>query len=272
MTLNNQQRAVQAREFGKSVDFGRTSDDYAKHRPGPPTSLYDRLAAFMPNGSFHGTTAVDVGSGTGFVGIEIAKRGARVVAVDTSANQLAEAQHLAEQAGVSIETCEAKAEDTGLEAGSFDLWIASQAWHWFDPVRAGKEAIRLLKPGGLAVCCNFDYLPGRSDIARRTEELILKFTPSWPMAGGTGCHVRPLFELPAAGLDLVEQASWEHAQAFTHEGWRGRMRTCNGVGGHHPPEVVEKFDAELRDLLRLEFPREPMVVTHRVWMVVARKP
>lgn len=31
---------------GRSVDWGRTSADYALYRPGPPPSFYDRLAAF----------------------------------------------------------------------------------------------------------------------------------------------------------------------------------------------------------------------------------
>lgn len=273
MTLKNEARADAARAFGAGVDFGKTSDDYARFRPGPPGSFYDRLARSMPRGTFDGLIAVDVGCGTGVVGIELAKRGARVVGVDPSQNQLDAMVHSANEAGLKYVTgvC-AKAEQTGLQAGAFDLWIASQAWHWFDPVKAGAEAVRLLKPGGLAVCCNFDYLPGRSPVAKRTEDLILKFTPEWPMSGGTGCHVRPLFDLPAAGLKLVEQSSYEHEQVFTHEGWRGRMRTCNGIGAHHPREVVERFDAELGELLKREFPADPMTVIHRVWWVVAARP
>jgi len=273
MTLKNEARASAARAFGTAVDFGRTSDDYARFRPGPPSSFYDRLARFMPRGSFEGLAAVDVGCGTGLVGLELAKRGARVVGVDPAPNQIDAMMQAAEAAGLrTVAGVCAKAEATGLDAGAFDLWIASQAWHWFDPVAAGAEAVRLLRPGGLAVCCNFDYLPGRSAVARRTEDLILKYTPQWPMSGGTGCHVRPLFDLPSAGLKLVEQVSYEHEQMFTHEGWRGRMRTCNGIGGHHPRDVVERFDAELADTLRREFPGEPMGVMHRVWMVVAAKP
>jgi len=34
---------------------------------------------------------------------------------------------------------------------------------------------------------------------------------------------------------------------------------------------VERFDAELAEVLRREFPAEPLAVTHRVWMVIATK-
>ena len=30
---------------GRPIDWGRTSSDYAAHRPGPPPSYYERLAA-----------------------------------------------------------------------------------------------------------------------------------------------------------------------------------------------------------------------------------
>jgi len=50
------------------------------------------------------------------------------------------------------------------------------------------------------------------------------------------------------------------------------MRTCNGVGsGGLPPSEVLRFDDALSRLLSRRYP-DPMVVAHRVWCVVARKP
>jgi len=218
-----------------------------------------------------GAEVVDVGAGTGVVGIELAKRGARVLAVDPSREQLDQALRLAREAGVSVQTLCAKAETIGVADGSIDLYIASQAWHWFDPVKAGAEARRILKPGGAIVTVSFDYLPGRSEAAALTERLILKYNPTWPLADGNGCHMRPLYDLPAAGFVRLEQFSYEHEQVFTHEGWRGRMRTCNGVGASLAKEQVSAFDSELSIVLRERFP-DPMVIVHRVWVVVARQP
>ena len=36
---------------------------------------------------------------------------------------------------------------------------------------------------------------------------------------------------------------------FSHESWRGRVRTGNGVGSSLSAEEVERFDAELAELL-----------------------
>lgn len=255
-------------ELRAAVDFGRTSDDYARFRPGPPATFYDRLEAIV---RLSGAEVADVGAGTGLAAIELAQRGANVVAIDPAAAQLEQARRLAREAGVSLRTITASAEQTTLADDSVDLVIASQAWHWFDPVHAGREAYRILRPGGVLLTVSFDYLPTRSDAARRTEDLILKYNPTWPLAGGNGCHIKPLADLPAAGFIRLQQASFEHEQLFSHEAWRGRMRTCNGVGASLAADVVRAFDEDLCGMLVAEFP-DPLSITHRVWFVWACKP
>ena len=45
------------------------------------------------------------------------------------------------------------------------------------------------------------------------------------------------------GFELVEQFSYDHQQFFSHEAWRGRIRTCNGVGsGTLSEEQTKQFD------------------------------
>ena len=61
-----------------------------------------------------------------------------------------------------------------------------------------------------------------------------------------------------------------HVVAFTHDGWRGRFRACNGVLTL-PPESITAFDADLTRVLEERFP-EPLEVEHRVWAVMADKP
>ena len=72
-------------------------------------------------------------------------------------------------------------------------------------------------------------------------------------------------------MKFVEAFCYEHDEVFTHAAWRGRMRTCNGVGsgGLAPAEVV-RFDEALGNLLRSGYP-DPVVVEHRVWCVVGTK-
>jgi SAM-dependent methyltransferase len=261
-------KGAAVREYGKGVDFGRTSDDYARFRPGPPASLYERLDAIKP---LRGIDALDVGTGPGIAAMELAARGARVIGVDISEEQLAAGRASAAARGLAIDFRVGKAEALGVADASTDLYMALQCWHWFDPTKAGAEAMRVLRPGGVIVVASFDYLPRRSKVAARTEELILKYNPAWPMSGGNGVHVNPLNNLPDAGFVDVEQFSYEHRQPFTHEAWRGRMRTCNGVGASLPAEKAAAFDRELGEVLAREFPEEPMMVEHRVWVVWGRR-
>ena len=120
---------------------------------------------------------------------------------------------------------------------------------------------------------HYCYLPGRSAVARRTEELVLRYNPGWTMAGATGLYPHQVDRLQEQGMRLVEQFCYDHIQPFTHEAWRGRMRTCNGVGsGALSDAQVSAFDADLAKLLAREFPAEPLMIEHRVWAVITRKP
>ena len=53
------------------VDFGKRSEDYSEHRPGFPSSFYNRLERFV---AFSNATALDVGTGPGIVALELAQR------------------------------------------------------------------------------------------------------------------------------------------------------------------------------------------------------
>lgn len=272
-TPAHEARLAKVRLYAAGVDFGRTSDDYARFRPGPPASLYDRLERFAP---LAGSAVLDVGCGVGWIALEAAARGASAaVGVDPSPEQVESARRLAAQRGLTCAFHIARAERTGLSDGSFDWCIASQAWHWFDHAAAGAEARRVLRPGGLIATVSFDYLPGRCPIAAASEELVLRHNPGWPMAGGTGAHLSPLFHLPGAGFEGLEQFSYEHVQSFTHESWRGRMRTCNGVAASLSPEAVAAYDRDLAAVLAERFPEDDegrIHIMHRVWVVLARSP
>src|SRR5690349_13993872 len=113
---------VQRAEFdnGRDIDWGKTSEDYAKYRPGPPLSLYKMLQAHGVG--LPGQRVLDQGTGTGVFGRQLAKQGCQVVGTDISANQIEVAEELARKDGLSnIEFKVSPAEVNPFEDRSFDV-------------------------------------------------------------------------------------------------------------------------------------------------------
>ncbi|MCH7901685.1 MAG: methyltransferase domain-containing protein [Acidobacteria bacterium] len=247
---------------GQVVDFGRTAVDYERHRPGFPESFFDRL--LRDGWIAAGQRALDLGTGTGSLALGFAARGLEVTGLDIAPQLLKVARQAAVGCELSAHFVEGRAEATGQNDASFDLVSAGQCWWWFDTDDAIQEANRILAPGGRLLICNFSYLPLPGNVADRTEELILRHNPGWPKAGWRGVHPEQVQALDRGGFRQVESFSYVTDVPFSHVGWRGRIRTCNGVGSALSTEKVERFDAELAELLAREFPGK-LWVPHRVF-------
>ncbi len=254
---------------GREIDFGRTAADYERYRPGFPASLFDRLERLRwieP-----GMRALDLGTGTGALALAFAERGLRVTGLDLSPDLLGVARRVAADRGLDATFRQGRAEDTGLPGGSFDLVTAGQCWWWFDSDLAAREAVRLLAPGGRLLICDFSYLLLPGNVCTRSEELVIEHNPGWPMAGWRGIHPEQVEALDVAGFRQVESFSYTVDVPFSHEAWRGRMRTCNGIGTSLEPAQVDAFDRDLAALLASEYPGE-LSVPHRVFAVSGLRP
>jgi SAM-dependent methyltransferase len=256
---------------GGTVDFGRYSRDYAAERPGPPDTFYDRLDRLR---ALRGARVLDLGTGPGVIALAVAARGARVVGLDISENQIGAAREQATSRGLAS-ACQfevGSAEATNRPGASFDLVTAGTCWHWFDHARALTEVARVLAPGGLLAVVNYTYLPQYSELVRESEALVVKWNPGWKLAGFNGLYPWLVDKMSEhAAMHLREQFCFDHERAMTHEGWRARMRTCNGVGsGGMDEATVARFDADLAALLAERHP-DPVLVPHRVFCVVAER-
>lgn len=215
--------------------------------------------------------ALDLGTGTGSLALGFAAKGLHATGLDIAPNLLEVARRTAEVRGFDSVFVEGPAEDTGLPEQSFDLVSAGQCWWWFDSDRAAEEAVRVLVPGGRLLICDFSYLLLPGNVCTRTEELVLEHNPGWPKAGWRGVHPEQVKALDDAAFVAVESFSYTVDVPFSHEAWRGRIRTCNGVGSALDPDQVERFDRDLAELLRTEFPGE-LSVPHRVFATSGLKP
>jgi SAM-dependent methyltransferase len=232
-------------------------------------SFYRRIDSII---RIRGTRILDLATGPGTIALELAALGGSVVGVDVSAGQIETARRIARERNLEDDARfrVARAERTGLEPSAFDLVTAGQCWHWFDGGAVMTEIQRVLRPAGVLAIVNYSYLAAHSPVARDTEELILAFNPSWAMAGWPGVFPELIDDVINGGFDLIEQFCYDHDKEFSHARWRGRMRTCNGVGsGGLTPSEVRRFDEALGRLLNSKY-SDPMVVRHRVWCVVAR--
>ncbi|MEH2273069.1 MAG: class I SAM-dependent methyltransferase [Nostoc sp.] len=249
------------------VDFSATATDYAKHRPGFPDSLFNRLSEYgigLP-----GQKIVDLGTGTGTLARGLAARGSDVIGLDPSAAMLQQATQLSESAQLKVNYRVATAENTGLPSASTDVVTAGQCWHWFDRPRAVQEVARILKVNGCIAIAHFDWIRSKGNIAEATEQLIEAHNPDWSMGGRHGLYPTCLRDLNEGGFKEIQTFSYDVFVPFTHEDWRGRIRTTAGVGASLTPDKVELFDQELAALLQTNYPTPMLQVHHRVWVAIA---
>jgi SAM-dependent methyltransferase len=96
-----------------------------------------------------GLDTIELGCGTAYVSSWLARRGARPIGIDNSAEQLRTARALQEEFGLSFPLIHGNAEQAPLPDAGFDLAISEYgAGIWCDPYRWIPEAARLLRPGG----------------------------------------------------------------------------------------------------------------------------
>lgn len=246
-------------DAGKIIDWGKTSDDYGRFRPGPPDSFYDRLKAL--DVGLAGQAILDLGTGTGVLARRFAGQGSKVWGIDISPGQIAMAQHLAQKEQLTIDFRVSGAEKTPFDDAMFDAITANQCWLYFRREEAIAEVKRLLKPGGVLVTSHFSWLPRLDSIAKMSEELVLKFNPDWSAADNTG-EVAPIPKWAEGQFRLRGMFFYDEPIPFTRESWCGRIRACRGIGAALPDDEVKKFDAEHLKMLEQTAPPE-FTVLHR---------
>lgn len=125
--------------------FSPQAADYARFRPVYPPELFAWLAT-LPSAK---QVAVDVGTGNGQAAVALARHFERVVGVEPSDEQRANATPAA-----NVEYRPGTAEATGVDGASADLLTVAQAFHWFKHEAFFAEVRRVVRPGGcLAVWC-----------------------------------------------------------------------------------------------------------------------
>ncbi|MGD0676425.1 MAG: class I SAM-dependent methyltransferase [Polyangiaceae bacterium] len=207
--------------LGPKARFTDRVEDYVRFRPGYPQALLDAITRIARLGP--GRRAADVGSGTGIFTRALLATGTDVVGVEPN-----DAMRRAAEASLSghpqFESSSGCAEATGLADASVDLIVAAQAFHWFEPLRARAEFMRILKPGGyVALVWN-----QRSDTPfnRAYEAMLERFAPDYGLVRekdrAAESKIRAFF---APSLPRLLQ--FDNEQRLDEVGLRGRLMSSS---------------------------------------------
>lgn len=128
--------------------FSNRVVDYVRSRPGYPDGVLAMIGRELRVEP--GDIVADLGAGTGIFSECLLAAGYRVIAVEPNEEMLQEARaRFGNNRNFSSRL--AVAEETGLADHSVGLVTAAQAFHWFDPERVRREALRILRPGAPAL-------------------------------------------------------------------------------------------------------------------------
>jgi len=222
--------------------FTDRADAYRRARPGYPLEVNEWLRDLLPPGP--DANVADVGSGTGIFTRLLLDHGYRVWAVEPNAAMRAKAESdLARTPGFT--SVDATAEHTKLPDRSMSLYTAAQAFHWFEPVAARREAMRILRPGA-SVFLIWNQLDTHASLfARDYRALLLQHCPTY--ASIAERH----------GIDDRDRAFWgdaeprrataKHAQSLSAAGLADRVRSSS----YAPKPDDPHHDALFRELAQL---------------------
>lgn len=245
---------------GHNIDWGRTAQDYAQHRPGPPESYYSKLRDLGLGVS--GQRLLDLGTGTGVLSRKFAEQGCDVSASDIAEGQVQMARRLAKSQGLNVNFYTAPAKDIPFADNTFDVITACQCWWYFDHRVLLPEIRRVLKADGRLVISSFSFLPREDPIVAASEKLVLEYNPDWGGAGWDGSV--PVFgdSMPPETM-MDTMFVYDEDIPFTRESWRGRMRALRGIGASLPQAEIDAFDAS-HDIMLRDIAGDAFTIRHRI--------
>ena len=202
----------------RAESFGAVAQDYDRHRPDFPAALVDDLAAL-------GSSALDLGCGTGKVARALARRGVAVLGIEVDPAMAA----VARGHGVAVEVARFEAWD---DAGRrFDLVTCGDTWHWLEPTEAAAAVARVLRPGGtLARFWNLQVLD--EPLMQALDPVYREFAPEVYVYGRTPAIVESQADtLPAlvGPFTASEPRVYHWHRDVTAAGWAA---FCNTISDH----------------------------------------
>lgn len=201
--------------------FTTRVDDYARYRPGYPTAAIELLKERC--GLSAQAAVADLGSGTGILTELLLKSGARVFGVEPN-DRMRVAAEAALHGYPSFVSVRGSAEDTTLAAGSVDLVVAGQAFHWFDTARARAEALRIGRAGAWGALLWNERPPELPAFLADYEALLHQHAAEYARISASRADEGRMREFFGGTMEL---ASFPNQQVFDFEGLKGRLMSSS---------------------------------------------
>jgi SAM-dependent methyltransferase len=127
--------------------------DAARYLSPPVTTVYPLEYCYARLGQVAGQTVLDFGCGSGENSLLLARRGARVIGVDISADLIRVAMRRLALNGLAgaARFAAGSAHDLPIATGSVDVVFGIAILHHLDLAATSREVHRVLKPGGRAI-------------------------------------------------------------------------------------------------------------------------
>jgi len=204
-----------------SERFSSRVENYSRYRPDYPQAAIELLAARC--GLSTAALVADIGSGTGILTRELLATGARVIGVEPNDGMraAAEAQLGAEARFVSVA---ATAEATTLAPDSVDLWVAGQAFHWFDVPKTRLEALRVLRHGGFGALLWNERPHEAGAFLADYEALLERYAPEYATITASRADEASMRQFFGGAMEL---ATFPNQQLFDFEGLKGRLMSSS---------------------------------------------
>ncbi len=253
------------RRFQGTVAF------YERYRLAYPDRLIARVASLA--GLVPGDAVLDLGTGTGMLGIGFAKLGMAVTAMDPEPEMLAAAQAAAGAAGVTVQWKAGGSGDLTPDMGPFRLVTMGRSFHWMD--RAATLALLdriVTRNGGVALFHDSHPPVEENGWFKLLRDVQDKYSRDARTSSERGGHRRYEPFLFASAFSELDGLSVTIRQALTVDDIVGRAFSMSRCSPQRLGADRDAFIAHLSSALREWSPDGKFTEVAELVAVLARRP
>jgi trans-aconitate methyltransferase len=229
--------------------FAGAAKYYARYRvPYPPELIADIVAHFELDGAGR---LLDLGCGPGTLTLPLARYFESVLAVDVSAEMIAQGQQLSTAGNVSWRVMPAEAISTDL--GRFRLVTCGSSFHWMDRDHVLARVREVLEPGcGIALVGGVSaWLDGPEDWHKVVTKTVRRY-----LGKRRGIPAPERFEqtLPRNGWRVELARDYDRELEWDVDGVIGHLWSTSFAHRSLFGDSADEFEAELRRKLLARYP------------------